>query len=137
MHFAGICASFPPFFPLEGGTEIQVMDTHKSSNRAAQNRVKYNSFPIAWQRGLCRSLIIMFNLPCCEMIIKAQLDFLSYVLTFLYWPCYEFSWWGKMNTTAQAYVSVFAFQIKKGESWECDKIAFGHSYPALSLYVCN
>lgn len=71
------------------------------------------------------------------MIIKAQLDFLSYVLTFLYWPGYEFSWWGKMNTTAQAYISVFAFQIKKGESWEFDKITFGHSYPTLSLYVCN
>lgn len=29
MEFAGMCASFPPFFPLEGGTEVQVMDTHK------------------------------------------------------------------------------------------------------------
>lgn len=42
-----------------------------------------------------------------------------------------------MNTTAQAYISVFAFQIEKGESRECDKITFGHSYPTLSLYVCN
>lgn len=42
-----------------------------------------------------------------------------------------------MNTTAQAYISVFAFELKTRESWESDKIAFDHSYPTLNLYVYN